>query len=340
VSIRSVGGVNDIREVDPTDEVLLRTLWQIGAAVAGEVPMVHDHASWPAWRWQWRNRTADADRSIFAAYEGDEPVGYAEISLPLLDNPELAEIEVCVAAAARRCGHGSALLERVVSQIRGAGRRIVFGGMTVPLDGVRVGQQFAEARGFAVAQFDIEKTLDVRAHQADWRAMLLEVEPRSADYHLVSWVGETPAAYVAAQCELMSGFNSEIPLGELELEDEFWDPDRLRTWERELAETGKHRCATLALGPDGSAAGFTEILVDDEISGIGFQESTLAVPAHRGHRLGLRLKLVNQLRMVEDFPEVHTVETGNAGDNDHMNAVNELLGFRPAARWLEMQRKL
>ena len=56
--------------------------------------------------------------------------------------------------------------------------------------------------------------------------------------------------------------------------------------------------------------------------------------------MGLRLKLVNQLRMVEDFPDVHTIETGNAGDNDHMNAVNEVLGFRPAARWLEMQRKL
>ncbi len=330
----------EIREVDPADEVLLRALWRIGAAAAEEVPMVHDHASWPAWRWRWANPTPAAERAVFAAYDEGEPVGYAELSLPLLDNPELAEVEVCVLAEARRRGHGSALLERLLEHVRSAGRHIVFAGMTTGLDAVRPGQLFAESRGFVVAQFDLEKTVDVAAHTPSWRTMLPEVEPHSSDYELVTWVGETPAPYVDVQCTLMSGFFSEIPLGDLELEDEFWDARRLGDWERELRETGRHRCVTLALGPDGSPAGFTEIIVDDELAGIAFQESTLVVPAHRGHRLGLRIKLVNQLLMARDFPDVRTIETGNAGDNHHMNAVNEALDFRPAARWLEMQRKL
>ena len=332
--------MSEIREVDVTDEALLRRLWEIGAAAAEEVAEVHDFPSWPAWRWQWLNRTASYDHVLLAAYEDGEPVGFADVGLPLLDNTDLAEVDLWVAERARRRGHGSALLDGVVDCVRDAGRRIVFAGMTASLEGVPAGQIFAESRGFALAQCDTEKTLDIAVHRADWPELLGEVEPRSGDYEVVTWVGETPAAYVDALCTLRSSFNGEIPLGELELEDEVWDAERLHTEEREYAETGRHLCVALAMGPGGEPAGYTEIVIDEGWPGIAFQEATLVIPAHRGHRLGLRLKLVNQLRVTEDFPEVRTIETGNAGENDHMNAVNEALGFRAAARWLELQRRL
>jgi len=332
--------MSGVREVDVNDEVLLRGLWEIGATAAEEVAEVHDFPSWPAWRWQWANRTTSYERVLLAAYEGDQPVGFAGVSLPLLDNTDLAEIDLWVAERARRRGHGSALLDGVVGCVRDAGRRIVFTGMTASLEGVPAGQLFAESRGFVLAQCDTEKTLDIAAQRSGWPEFLGEVEPRSGDYEVVTWVGEVPAAYVDALCALRSSFNGEIPLGGLELEDEAWDAERLLAEEREYAETGRHLCVALVTGPGGEPAGYTEIVVDDGWPGIAFQEATLVVPAHRGHRLGLRLKLVNQLRVIEDFPEVRTIETGNAGENDHMNAVNEALGFRPAARWLEMQRKL
>jgi len=332
--------VSGVREVDVADEVLLRRLWELGANAAEEVPHVHDFPSWPSWRWQWTNRTTSYAWILLAAYDGDEPVGYAEVGLPLLDNTGLAEVDLWVAGPARGRGHGGALLDAVVDRVRRTGRKVIFTGLTAALEGVPTGQLFAENRGFVLAQCDVEKTLDPAAHRSGWRGLLAEVESRSDGYEIATWVGQTPAAYVDALCALRSGFNGEIPLGGLELEDEAWDAERLRTQEREFAETGRIPCITVALGPAGDPAGYTEIVVDDGWPGIAFQEATLVLPVHRGRRLGLRLKLVNQLRMTAEFPEVHTIETGNAGENDHMNAVNEVLGFRPAARWLELQRRL
>jgi hypothetical protein len=50
---------------------------------------------------------------------------------------------------------------------------------------------------------------------------------------------------------------------------------------------------------------------------------------HRGHRLGLATKAVN-LRAVQAVrKDLTLVTTQNAEINDHMVAINELMGFRP-----------
>ena len=55
------------------------------------------------------------------------------------------------------------------------------------------------------------------------------------------------------------------------------------------------------------------------------------VRAHRGHRLGLLLKLemIDWLR--EERPEVTATDTWNDSTNHHMIAVNEQLGMRVVA---------
>lgn len=331
--------MSHIREVDLTDETLLRRLWEIGAEADAEVPVVHDHPSWVSWRARFTRPDVSAQHRLLAAYD-DQPAGYAEASFPLLDNLRLAEVGVHVAREARRQGHGSALLGAIVDDARRADRSLLMTGLSTGIDEVPVGQLFAEARGFTLAQYDVEKTLDIAGYRPSWPVMLNDVVGRSDGYEVDTWVGHTPDRHIGALCALMSSFNGEIPLGELELEDEHWDETRLRDRERRCLEAGKHGCVSIAVAPDGSPAGYTELIVDDGWPGIAFQEGTLVVPGHRGRRLGLRLKLVNQLRMVRDFPDVGTIEAGNAADNDHMNAVNEVLGFRPVARWLELQRRL
>jgi len=61
--------------------------------------------------------------------------------------------------------------------------------------------------------------------------------------------------------------------------------------------------------------------------GVVYQWDTLVLPAHRGHRLGLALKVAN-LRTVQDaHPERTDVRTFNADANTYMVAVNEAIGF-------------
>lgn len=50
-------------------------------------------------------------------------------------------------------------------------------------------------------------------------------------------------------------------------------------------------------------------------------------PAHRGHRLGLAVKLANLDALADVAPSVRRIFTGNARVNAPMIAVNDLMGF-------------
>ena len=61
------------------------------------------------------------------------------------------------------------------------------------------------------------------------------------------------------------------------------------------------------------------------------QDDTLVLREHRGHALGMLLKLENLALLERDFPGHPSVITWNADENRHMLAVNEALGFTPMA---------
>ena len=62
--------------------------------------------------------------------------------------------------------------------------------------------------------------------------------------------------------------------------------------------------------------------------------------AHRGHRLGLLLKLEMLRWLAEEEPQLREIDTWNAESNDHMIGVNELLGYRIMGRVLDFQRSI
>jgi hypothetical protein len=69
------------------------------------------------------------------------------------------------------------------------------------------------------------------------------------------------------------------------------------------------------------------------------QDDTLVAKPHRGHRLGMLVKVLNLRRMMEAHPSVERILTFNAAENDHMLAINVALGFRPAGYDGEWQRR-
>ena len=81
-----------------------------------------------------------------------------------------------------------------------------------------------------------------------------------------------------------------------------------------------------AVTPDGAIAGYTEL---DLPLGreIAYQYDTLVVGAHRGHGLGMLVKLANLVRLAEIAAERTVVYTWNADENEHMLAINIALGF-------------
>jgi hypothetical protein len=59
---------------------------------------------------------------------------------------------------------------------------------------------------------------------------------------------------------------------------------------------------------------------------------TVVARAHRGHRLGLLLKVAMLELLAEREPQLETIETFNADANAHMVGINETLGFRMTGR--------
>ena len=66
------------------------------------------------------------------------------------------------------------------------------------------------------------------------------------------------------------------------------------------------------------------------------QMDTLVLREHRGHRLGMLLKLTNLRELTTRFPSCDRVETVNAEENRPMLDMNDSIGFATtcfSARW-------
>ena len=78
----------------------------------------------------------------------------------------------------------------------------------------------------------------------------------------------------------------------------------------------------------GEIAGHTQVVVSQHRQQVGIQADTAVSRAHRGHRLGLLLKIDMMRWLAETEPQLEVLETWNNADNRFMVGVNELLGYR------------
>ena len=150
---------------------------------------------------------------------------------------------------------------------------------------------------------------------------------RGRGYRLVGWVGMCPDEWAEPLADALAAM-VDAPLDDLD-----WDPqpltpeqvrDRLRSFDRE----GFDVVTTLALAPDGAAAGVSELMASRLRPSVGRQGDTGVVAAHRGHGLGRWLKAENLRRALDHQPGIEVVETYNAESNPHMLAINVDMGFR------------
>ena len=162
-----------------------------------------------------------------------------------------------------------------------------------------------------------------RAGSSELRA---EAETRSAGYSVVSWLAPAPAEYLDQLGRLHSTM-ADAPR-DAGVEPQVWDAQRIRHSEQVMAEH-QVTCYSVAARQDatGKLAALTEMATEAGTPGAAFQLLTAVLPEHRGHRLGLLLKVAMLQWLLEREPAIRVIETGNAGANAHMIAINELLGF-------------
>jgi GNAT superfamily N-acetyltransferase len=330
-----------IREIDAADEALTHRFWELGRAADEQGRPWSAYWSWPAAREAFTATDAPLAKVLLAAFSGEEMTGAAEISLPRLDNTHLAALEVYVDPRSQRRGVGTALAAAALDRVRQEGRRLVTAEVATPLGGPgSPGLRLARRLGLETEVVDDMKVADLDETEPVWERVLDETEAAAEGYTLRSWWGRCPDDLVAGFCGVIETFFVEAPSGDLDVEPERWDERRLREKEERFARAARHETTTVAVSPDGKVVGMTEAMLSEHAPDRAFQGSTIVAPAHRGHRLGLRLKATNHVRLRERFPGCRTILTGNADVNVAMNAVNDRLGFRAVEQIHEMQMRL
>jgi GNAT superfamily N-acetyltransferase len=319
-----------------------------------------DHCHTAQTRFEGSRPSEYEERAMFLAYEGEQVVGKAVVDIPLTDNLQTGYAFVLVHPGCRRRGLGSALYEAVEAYARSRGRSTIMGwadhragfdktdDVLVPATGAgafpagSLAARFATSHGFTLAQVDRCSVLPV-----DWDRATLDTLAADAaqtagqDYELVDWVDRCPDDLLEQYAQLRRTMSTDVPMGELDWEVEVWDGARVRESEHRLAREGGSSLVRAVLHrPSGQLIGHTILERRSEKPDTVYQEDTLVLSSHRGHRLGMWLKAANLLAVVDVWPEIRRIYTWNAEENRHMLAVNLELGFVPEGYTAAWQKKL
>jgi hypothetical protein len=127
-------------------------------------------------------------------------------------------------------------------------------------------------------------------------------------------------------------------MGDLDIEAEKVDVARVRANEETQRKRGR-RAYHAGMREDATnrLVAWTAINFDAENPDHAWQQITIVDPAHRGHRLGLLVKIENLRQTLEHEPATRDIDTWNAAENTHMIAINETLGYRAVDGWVEWQ---
>ncbi|WP_438855748.1 GNAT family N-acetyltransferase [Agromyces sp. M3QZ16-3] len=241
-----------------------------------------------------------------------------------------------IEASARDAGRESTILISEHRTDDGTGERLHApqGGASLPAGAPSV--RFARSRGYELGQLLVASALEVDGRGAEFRRSA-EQAARSDGYRLEHWRDHTPEEHLDAFAAARSQMVAEAPSGAVDFPDEHWDAARILDEEARAVDAGRTHLTVAAIAADGEVAGFTILALAPGKRG-AYQDDTLVLGPHRGHGLGMRMKLANLVALTEAAPDRSVVYTWNADENGPMLAINRELGFRPHSIQATWQR--
>jgi GNAT superfamily N-acetyltransferase len=279
-----------------------------------------------------------------------EVVGAAYLRAPQAGNTHLVDADLQVHPDHRRRGIGTALLTEVEERTRALGRRLLVlasdhGPEPAADDPVAVAPPTGSgriARTDPFARFAARHGLSLEQSER-YSVLPLPVDPElleslraqaarvaGPDYRVITWQDRCPDEWVDQLAVLETRMSTDAPSAGIEVTESPWDAERVRAAEANAAASGRGSLGAAAVHvPSGTLAGFTEVEFPLDAPEVVYQEDTLVLREHRGHRLGQLVKAVNLQRLADTRPQARRVHTWNAEENSYMLRINVALGFRP-----------
>jgi GNAT superfamily N-acetyltransferase len=301
----------------------------------------------PQWTLQeclgaFRSNDSGERQVVLGAYDGDTLLGFAAHWFPLLDNLDKVYLELHVDPPARRRGVGRALLAEVEARSRAEGRTLLLTDSKVP-PGQRDTHpysRFADATGFEFSNVEVVRHLALPISEEQLQAWADRAAERHEGYTVRTYVDEFPDELAESLCLLMGQLAVDAPTGLVDFEEEDFNVDRLRERYRTAESMGRSLYETVAVTSDGVVAAQSTLAVARGEEPDVFQWGTFVHREHRGHRLGLAVKVAN-IRAVQDaHPEKRRITTQNAEQNDFMVNINKEIGFEAVEDSMEWIKRL
>jgi GNAT superfamily N-acetyltransferase len=263
---------------------------------------------------------------LYTPKDASDPVGALAVDLPTRDNLHLMWASIWVHPDHRRRGHGSVIMNEALRLTREAGRSTIWVGTAEDDQGAR---QFVEGFGFAYASHDARRRqVLAQVDQAEIQRLWAMAAAAASDYCLERLQPPIPDKVLSELVEVTAAIN-DAPMGELTYEDEKFDLRRLR--DLETAARGRGDCVYRVIArhrATGEVGGHTVVLTNPLQPEVAGQGDTAVARHHRGHRIGLLLKIDMMRWLAKMEPQLKIIETWNNVDNNFMINVNEALGYR------------
>ena len=132
-----------------------------------------------------------------------------------------------------------------------------------------------------------------------------------------------------------------MPLDDLRWEPEAYDVDRMRRRNEMIAARGMRQYTSVARHEaTGALVGSTTLT---RLAGLPEhidQWETIVLEEHRGHRLGMLLKIENLRFAQRAEADLCFIDTVNSDSNAPMLQMNLALGFEPVRAWAEWELTL
>lgn len=282
----------------------------------------------------WWQDSANPHR-LFGVRVGGQLVGCGSYEY-LTADADSCWSRINVLAANRHQGVGTALADHIEFVARADGRRKIVtyfpspdapgerieaptGFGSVPADNTEV--RFAVHRGFRLEQVERGSRLALPVTVA------AAVEP-PADYRVHCWINATPPQWLEQMAVLNTRMSTDAPTAGLDEPEDVYTVERILEQDAAIARNPRsYLTAAVEHIPTGVLAGYTVLSVPVETDRSVVQYSTLVLREHRGHRLGMLLKLANFDHLQRERPGHPSIITFNAEENRPMLDVNEAVGF-------------
>jgi GNAT superfamily N-acetyltransferase len=331
-----------ITPLDPADSVAMGRWYELMVAVTRHdlpdfpTPSRQEHAA--RFEHPWPSSIEEA----LLAWDGDRVVGASSYLLPQAENLSLVYLELIVHPQHRRRGIGTRLLEEVYAAARRHHRSLIEIQTVRALPGGvardEAGYHYLTNRAHLPGVTSIRSRCQIADHPGGDEATLAEAWTHADGYSLVQWRDAVPEEIIKDVAALQGRLMLDAPTGDLAVEQEVYDADRVRG--QEATELGRgHRSYSTAARHDatGQIVARTKLSFEADDDTHARQRVTIVEPAHRGRRLGLIVKSANHAYTRVQEPALRVIDAWNAEENTHMRAVNAVLGFQPVDGWSVFQ---